>query len=71
MQIHTCFVSIVLVLQTQLISVVVFVLQDVLDCIVDLREHDIPYHIRYAIDTDVRCGHWFTVKCKVSSGQCL
>ncbi|GAX75625.1 hypothetical protein CEUSTIGMA_g3069.t1 [Chlamydomonas eustigma] len=39
-------------------------LQDVLDSIVDLREHDVPYHVRFAIDTDVRCGHWFTVKRK-------
>jgi DNA polymerase epsilon subunit 1 len=45
------------------------VVQDVLDCIVDLREHDIPYHVRYAIDTDVRCGHWFAVKRKVSGAE--
>lgn len=24
--------------------------QDFLDCIVDLREYDVPYHVRFAID---------------------
>ena len=42
--------------------------QDVLDCIVDMREHDVPYHVRFLIDTDVRCGHWFTVRRKVRRG---
>ena len=43
-------------------------LQDALDSIVDMREHDVPYHVRFEIDCDVRCGHWFTVKAKVSVG---
>lgn len=30
-----------------------------------MREHDVPYHVRFAIDTDVRCGHWFSVSAKV------
>jgi hypothetical protein len=25
------------------------------------RRYDVPYHIRFQIDTDVRCAHWFTV----------
>ena len=25
-------------------------LQDFLDCIIDLREYDVPYHVRFAID---------------------
>lgn len=25
--------------------------QDFLECIVDLREYDVPYHVRFAIDT--------------------
>lgn len=33
-----------------------------------MREHDVPYHVRFAIDTDVRCGHWFTCKAKVGAG---
>ncbi|KAF3943032.1 hypothetical protein CMV_030371 [Castanea mollissima] len=35
--------------------------QDFLDCIVDLREYDVPYHVRFAIDNDVRCGQWYDV----------
>ena len=30
-----------------------------------MREYDVPYHMRFQIDTDVRCGHWFTVTAKV------
>lgn len=40
--------------------------QDLMDCLIDIREHDVPYHTRFAIDADIRCGHWFTVRCKVS-----
>jgi len=36
--------------------------QDVQECLLDLREHDVPYHVRFAIDTDVRAGHWYEVK---------
>lgn len=36
-------------------------LQDFLDFIVDLREYDVPYHVRFAIDNDVRCGQWYNV----------
>ncbi|KAF5727520.1 DNA polymerase epsilon catalytic subunit A [Tripterygium wilfordii] len=35
--------------------------QDFLDCVVDLREYDVPYHVRFAIDNDVRCGQWYDV----------
>lgn len=24
--------------------------QDLMDCIIDLREYDVPYHVRFAID---------------------
>ncbi|GJP47493.1 hypothetical protein CLOM_g6680 [Closterium sp. NIES-68] len=27
----------------------------------DIREYDVPYHMRFAIDKSVRCGWWFTV----------
>lgn len=33
----------------------------------DIREHDVPYHVRFAIDCDIRCGHWFTVRAKVGT----
>lgn len=29
--------------------------------IIDMREHDVPYHLRVAIDLDIRCGLWYTV----------
>lgn len=37
--------------------------QDIREAFLELREYDVPYHIRFAIDTDVRCGHWYTVRC--------
>jgi DNA polymerase epsilon subunit 1 len=40
-------------------------IQDALDYVLDMREYDVPYHVRFAIDNDIRCGHWFTVSCKV------
>ena len=30
--------------------------------IVDIREHDVPYHIRVAIDNKINVGHWYYVK---------
>ncbi|KAK9798895.1 hypothetical protein WJX73_003389 [Symbiochloris irregularis] len=44
-------------------------LQDALDAIVDMREHDVAYHMRFAIDTGVRCGHWFTVSAHAGKVQ--
>ncbi|OAP09577.1 TIL2 [Arabidopsis thaliana] len=35
--------------------------QDCLDSVVDLREYDVPYHVRFAIDNDVRSGQWYNV----------
>ncbi|KAL2328488.1 hypothetical protein Fmac_021915 [Flemingia macrophylla] len=35
--------------------------QDFLDYITDLREYDVPYHVRFAIDNDIRCGQWYDV----------
>lgn len=46
-------------------------LQDALESIVDMREHDVPYHVRFEIDCDVRCGHWYTVKAKVRGREWL
>ncbi|RSH85546.1 DNA polymerase epsilon catalytic subunit [Saitozyma podzolica] len=31
------------------------------ECIIDIREHDIAYYLRVAIDLDVRVGLWYTV----------
>ena len=33
------------------------------DYIVDIREFDVPYHMLVSIDTDIRCGLWYTVHC--------
>ncbi|GJN21151.1 hypothetical protein PR202_gb08602 [Eleusine coracana subsp. coracana] len=35
--------------------------QDYINCIIDLREYDVPYHVRFAIDNDVRSGLWYDV----------
>ncbi|KAK4686206.1 DNA polymerase epsilon subunit 1, partial [Tremellales sp. Uapishka_1] len=32
------------------------------ECIVDIREHDINYYLRVAIDLNVRVGLWYSVK---------
>ncbi|KAI4373579.1 hypothetical protein MLD38_011693 [Melastoma candidum] len=40
--------------------------QDFVDCIIDLREYDVPYHVRFAIDNDVRCGQWYDVRVSTS-----
>lgn len=35
------------------------------DCVnklVDLREHDVPYHVRVAIDRQIFVGHWYDVR---------
>ena len=34
---------------------------DVLEAIVDIREYDVPYTTRVAIDLDLRCGAWYHV----------
>jgi len=31
------------------------------DCIVDVREYDVPYYLRVAIDNDIRVGLWYAV----------
>ncbi|KAF2400087.1 DNA polymerase epsilon, catalytic subunit A/POL2 [Trichodelitschia bisporula] len=48
---------------------------DASDFIVDIREYDVPYHVRVAIDKvqDIRVGKWYTVSAKhgVVSLKCL
>eukprot|EP00959_Pyramimonas_sp_CCMP1952_P136846 2863549-Pyramimonas_sp.AAC.1 len=31
---------------------------------VQVREYDVPYHVRFCIDTEVRCGLWFKAKAR-------
>ena len=33
-----------------------------MDNIVDIREHDVPYHVRVSIDLKIFVGHWYTVR---------
>ncbi|XP_070548417.1 DNA polymerase epsilon catalytic subunit A-like isoform X2 [Ptychodera flava] len=37
-------------------------LNDQLDNIIDIREYDVPYHVRVAIDKQIHVGHWYAVK---------
>ncbi|KAJ8911873.1 hypothetical protein NQ315_012539 [Exocentrus adspersus] len=30
--------------------------------IMDIREYDVPYHVRVSIDLKIFCGSWYTVK---------
>jgi len=34
------------------------------DFVVDIREYDVPYHVRVTIDKDIRIGKWYTVEAK-------
>eukprot|EP00983_Pelagomonas_calceolata_P106842 1159279-Pelagomonas_calceolata.AAC.4 len=38
--------------------------RDVTEYLEDMREYDVPYHVRFAIDCDIRCGYWYNVKCQ-------
>ena len=29
---------------------------------IDIREYDVPYHMRFLIDTETRCGWWYNVR---------
>ncbi|XP_047033802.1 DNA polymerase epsilon catalytic subunit 1 [Helicoverpa zea] len=35
---------------------------DHMENILDIREHDVPYHVRVSIDMQIFCGTWYTVK---------
>jgi DNA polymerase epsilon subunit 1 len=37
---------------------------DASDFIQDIREYDVPYHVRVAIDLDIRIGKWYTIEAK-------
>ncbi|ROT37963.1 DNA polymerase epsilon catalytic subunit A [Sodiomyces alkalinus F11] len=37
---------------------------DASDYIVDIREYDVPYHVRVMIDLDIRVGKWYFVEVK-------
>ncbi|XP_037918811.1 DNA polymerase epsilon catalytic subunit 1 [Hermetia illucens] len=37
---------------------------DYMDCILDIREHDVPYHVRVSIDLKIFCGLWYNIRCR-------
>ncbi|RMY26027.1 hypothetical protein D0867_00337 [Hortaea werneckii] len=43
---------------------------DAADFIQDIREYDVPYHVRVAIDLDIRVGKWYTVEAKHGQIRC-
>ena len=38
--------------------------QDYFDYIIDIREHDVPYHVRVSIDLRIFCGQWYNIRCR-------
>ncbi|CAH0549983.1 unnamed protein product [Brassicogethes aeneus] len=42
---------------------------DQMENIMDIREYDVPYHVRVSIDLKIFCGSWYSVKCKSSSTE--
>ncbi|CAD7699674.1 unnamed protein product [Ostreobium quekettii] len=39
-------------------------IDDYWEMILDIREYDVPFHHRFAIDTSIRCGRWYKVTVK-------
>uniref|UniRef100_A0A6P7GFS4 DNA polymerase epsilon catalytic subunit n=1 Tax=Diabrotica virgifera virgifera TaxID=50390 RepID=A0A6P7GFS4_DIAVI len=37
---------------------------DQMENILDIREYDVPYHVRVSIDLKIFCGSWYTITCK-------
>ncbi|RPA85713.1 DUF1744-domain-containing protein [Ascobolus immersus RN42] len=37
---------------------------DAQDAIIDIREYDVPYHVRVSIDKNIRIGKWYEVEAK-------
>ncbi|ANZ74792.1 BA75_01783T0 [Komagataella pastoris] len=35
---------------------------DIAHCLEDIREYDVPYHVRVSIDNDYRIGKWYTLE---------
>ena len=35
---------------------------DQLDNIIDIREYDVPYHVRVSIDLKLNVGLWYSIK---------
>ncbi|XP_011332677.2 DNA polymerase epsilon catalytic subunit A isoform X4 [Ooceraea biroi] len=39
---------------------------DHMDNVLDIREHDVPHHVRVSIDAGIFCGTWYSVKSRGS-----
>lgn len=37
---------------------------DYFDSLIDIREYDVPYHVRVSIDLKINCGLWYNIRCK-------
>lgn len=37
---------------------------DFMETIQDIREYDVPYHVRVSIDLKINCGLWYNVRCR-------
>ena len=37
--------------------------------LVDIREHDLPLHVRVSIDKSIFVGTWYTVRCRGGTEQ--
>lgn len=37
---------------------------DYYDSILDMREYDVPYHVRVSIDLRIFCGQWYNIRCR-------
>ncbi|KAH7103004.1 DUF1744-domain-containing protein [Auriculariales sp. MPI-PUGE-AT-0066] len=43
--------------------------EDPRESIIDIREYDVPYYLRVAIDKEIRVGLWYTVSCPEGKPQ--
>lgn len=44
--------------------------RDPRECIIDVREHDVPYHLRVAMDNEIRVGLWYAMTFNEGQPNC-
>ena len=37
-------------------------LQDQMELVVDIREYDVPFHVRVSIDLKINVAYWYSVR---------
>ncbi len=42
-------------------------IEDLMDSLIDIREHDVPYHMRVAIDNNINIAKWYDIRVLSSS----